>query len=92
MKRSFLIVFLCAIAFATWRADSFIDLWLSNDQQARIHYAELEFVAAAREFDDSYKKGLAYYAAEDFSNAINAFSRLESAQANFYLGNSYAHL
>ena len=72
-------------------ARSFIDYWLTPDQQGRYYYERGEYARAASAFTAPMWKGLAYYAAGDFSSAAAMFSEIDSAEASFYLGNALAH-
>lgn len=90
--RSVFIIFFLGLAFATYRADSFIDLWLTADQQGNYLYHQQDYIKAAQRFDDSYRKGLSYYAGEDFYNAIAILQTVETTQALFTIANAYAQL
>jgi Ca-activated chloride channel family protein len=65
------------------------DVWLTPDQQGRRHFERQEFAEAADSFDDPMWRGVASYRAGDFDAAIDAFARLDTAEAYFNLGNSY---
>lgn len=66
------------------------DVWLSPDQQGRRHFEREEFVEAAQSFDEPMWRGAASYRAGEYAAAIDAFARLDTAEAYFNLGNSYA--
>ena len=66
------------------------DVWLTPDQQGRFHFEREELIEAAQSFDDSMWRGVASYRAGDFEAAIDAFARLDTAEAYFNLGNCYA--
>jgi len=70
----------------------FVDLWLTPDQQGRWAFEEGDYANAAERFEDPYWKGISYYRNGDYENAINQFVLLQTAQAYFYVGNSYARL
>lgn len=89
IKASFIILAL-VLAITAYQSDRIMDLWLTPNQQGSIQYRNQNYIEAARRFDNPYSTGLAFYAAEDFVNATNAFSRLDTAAAKFYLGNAYA--
>ena len=71
---------------------SFTDLWLTADQQGRWHFERQAHAEAAQRFEDAYWKGVAFYRAGEFESAVDHFARLDSPDANFNLGNTYAQL
>ena len=68
-----------------------IDLWLTPDQQGRMLFERGNFTEAAEHFQDPMWKGISYYAAENFADAIAQFSRFDTPEGYFNLGNAYAH-
>jgi Ca-activated chloride channel homolog len=74
---------------AEWR---WIDLFATHDQQGRWNFEHGNYKAAAQRFDDPMWKGRAQYLAGDYAGALESFSRLKTAQAYFYMGNTLAHL
>lgn len=70
---------------------SFINLWLTPDQQGRFFFERGNYAEAAERFEDPFWKGVAYYVNEDFKNAIAQFAQLKTPEAYFNLGNAYAH-
>jgi Ca-activated chloride channel family protein len=90
-------VLLCAgLACAPGHAQAadwhWIDLFATHDQQGRWYFDHKDFKAAAARFDDPMWKGRACYLAGDYPGALNAFSKVRSARAYFYIGNTLAHL
>jgi Ca-activated chloride channel family protein len=71
---------------------NWIDLFATHDQQGRWHFERGDFKTASQRFDDPMWKGRAQYLAGDYQGALESFSRLKSAQADFYIGNTLAHL
>ena len=69
----------------------FADLWLTPDQQGRMLFERGDFTEAAEHFQEPLWKGISYYAAENFSEAIAQFSRFDTPEGYFNLGNAYAH-
>jgi Ca-activated chloride channel homolog len=69
-----------------------MDLFATHDQQGRWQFERGDFNAAAQRFDDPLWKGRAQYLAGDYAGALESFSRLKTAQAYFYIGNTLAHL
>lgn len=66
------------------------EVWLTPDQQGRYHYERDEFAVASARFQDPMWRGLASYRAGELDDAIDAFARLDTADADFNLGNTYA--
>lgn len=66
--------------------------FFTPDQQGRWAYEHHDYTRAAALFQDPYWKGRAAYDAGDYSLALAAFARLDTAEANFYLGNTQARL
>ncbi len=74
---------------ASW---NWMNLFATHDQQGRWRFEHGDFKAAAQRFDDPIWKGRAQYLAGDYSGALESFSRVKTAQAYFYIGNTLAHL
>jgi Ca-activated chloride channel family protein len=68
----------------------FLDWWFNTEQRALSQYESGEYLDAARRFEDPYRKGLAYYAAEQFAQAAFILEDLATAEAAFYRGNALA--
>lgn len=68
----------------------FWNLWMTNDQQGRYYFEENNYEMAADKFEDFMWKGISFYKSEKYEDAINQFAMINSAESNFYLGNSYA--
>ena len=82
----FLLLFpLCVQAApAAW-----LGLWLTPDQQGRLHFERGEFAAAAEAFRDPLWQGAAWYRAGEFEKAAQAFVRRDTAEAYYNQGNSW---
>lgn len=74
---------------ADWR---WIDAFATHDQQGRWYFDHHDYKTAAQRFDDPMWKGRAQYLAGDYSGAVESFSHLKTAAADFYIGNALAHL
>lgn len=72
-------------------AGRFMDLWLTPDQQGRYYLDKGDYQAAAARFENISWRGIAYYRAENFAAAAEMFSRIETADGYFNLGNAWAH-
>ncbi len=66
------------------------DAFLTPDQQGRIAFESDRYAEAAQRFQTPYLRGLSAYRAADFQMAVESFRQLNTAEAWFYLGNSYA--
>ncbi|MBD9517100.1 VWA domain-containing protein [Pseudomonas sp. PDM22] len=71
-------------------AASWLDAFASPDQQGRWALQHGRPALAAERFDDPYWKALATYQAADYAGALALFSRLDTAEAQFYAGNCQA--
>jgi Ca-activated chloride channel family protein len=76
------------------RAASFewLDLFATHDQQGRWRFEHGDYKGAAQRFDDPMWKGRAQYLAGDYADALETFSRMDTPDAYFYIGNTLAHL
>jgi Ca-activated chloride channel family protein len=68
----------------------FADLWLTPDQQGRYWMEHDDPAKASEHFEDPLWKGVAFYRAADWENAILQFARVDTAEGWFNLGNAYA--
>ncbi|HEY7293074.1 MAG TPA: VWA domain-containing protein [Vicinamibacterales bacterium] len=74
------------------RSWQFIDLWLTPDQQGRRAFDRGDYREAAAHFRDPEWRGIACYRAGDFSCAVDAFVRVQTADGAYNLGNAYVQL
>lgn len=81
---------LAAIALAwQWREhDSFVELWLSADQQARLAYENREFGRAFELFEDPAWQGVAGYRSGRYEESAAAFGRIPTAVGFYNRGNA----
>lgn len=90
-----LVVMACMAAGSVfcWFANghSFIDLWLTPDQQGRYYFEKGDYTTAAERFQEPLWKGVAHYLSKNFEAAIEQFTRVDTVEGNFNLGNAYAH-
>lgn len=71
---------------------SWIDLWLTHDQQGRYYFERGDYQKAADRFDDPLWRGLALSRASRYEDALNAFAMSDSAEAWYNQGDALAHL
>ncbi len=72
----------------------FIDWWFTKDQQAQLAYNRGDFEEAAELYElnsekSLYWKGVAYYKANQFKDAQQTFSLIQTPEGAFYEANSY---
>jgi len=71
---------------------SWLDLWLTHDQQGRYYFQRGDYQKAADKFDDPLWRGLAFVRAGQYDNALNAFALSDSAEAWYDQGDALANL
>jgi Ca-activated chloride channel family protein len=71
---------------------SWLDLWMTPDQQGRHFMEKGEFQKAAERYRDPIWKGLALIRAGEEEGALNAFALSDSAESWYNQGNVLAHL
>jgi Ca-activated chloride channel homolog len=71
---------------------SWLDLWLTHDQQGRYYFEKGDYRRASERFDDPVWRGLALVRAGEYDNALNSFALSDSAEAWFNQGDALAHL
>jgi len=70
----------------------FADFWLTPDQQGRYLFERGRYAEAGDRFADFMWQGTARYRAGDMDGAVLAFARVDSPEAHFALGNTYARI
>lgn len=73
-------------------ATEIADMWLTPDQQGRRAFERGDFEGASAHFRDPVWKGVAYYRAGRFQDAIDSFAAVDSAESWFNQANSLFHL
>ena len=73
-------------------AEGLADMWLTADQQGRIAFQHGEFEAAARHFVDPMWKGVAFYRAGRFKEAVDALAAVDTPESWYDQGNALLHL
>jgi Ca-activated chloride channel family protein len=71
---------------------SWIDIWLTRDQQGRYYFEHGEYEKAADRFEDPLWRGFALARAGDYTDALNAFALSDSAEAWYNQGDALAHM
>ncbi len=76
------------VSATTW---SFIDLWLTKDQQGYWHFQQQDYLKAAEDFINPLWKATAYYHAKEYAKAHSYFMREDSVYARMGAANSLAY-
>jgi Ca-activated chloride channel homolog len=71
---------------------SWLDLWLTHDQQGRYYFEKGDYQRASERFDDPVWRGLALVRAGEYDSALNSFALSDSAEAWYNQGDALAHL
>ncbi|WP_119274150.1 VWA domain-containing protein [Taklimakanibacter deserti] len=71
---------------------TFIDLWLTPDQQGRLAFEKGDYARAAEHFTDPMWRGVALYRAGQFGAALDSFAQVRTAESAYNQGNALAHL
>ena len=91
-----LMALLAANLAAPGRAEAaefdFASMWLTPDQQGRRAFDKGDYEGAAGHFADPMWRGVAFYRAGKFSDAIDAFAQVRTAESYYNQGSALAHL
>ena len=85
------LVVVSAIVWGLAFPQSFLNLWLSPDQQGRLWFRLGDYEKASRAFADPRWKGFSLYANEDFEAAEQYFSQYQDEASLFARANAQAH-
>ena len=92
-QRKYLYI-IALLSLSTWlflKPQAFIDLWLTNDQQARIlfHLGKLE--TAASKFTNAHWQAYSFYGSEKYDQAATIFSQFDDPESTLAQANALAH-
>ncbi|MQY46185.1 VWA domain-containing protein [Rhizobiales bacterium RZME27] len=73
-------------------ANGLMDMWLTGDQQGRRAFEHKMFNDAADHFSDPMWKGVAYYRAGKFQEAVDAFASVDTPESWYNQGNALLQL
>jgi len=73
-------------------ADGLIDMWLTSDQQGRLAFEHSDFDSAADRFSDPLWKGVSFYRAGQFQEAVDAFASVDTPESWYNQGNALLQL
>lgn len=73
-------------------ADGLMDMWLTGDQQGRCAFEHKMFDNAADHFADPMWKGVAFYRAGKFQEALDVFASVDTPESWYNQGNSLLQL
>jgi Ca-activated chloride channel family protein len=82
-------IFMVLVLGSCSSESSFKDLWTTDDYKAQQYFDSGNYEEAAPLFTDHLRKGIAYYKAEDYTQAIQSFEMDTSAQGRYNLGLAY---
>lgn len=71
---------------------TWMDLWLTHDQQGRYYFERNDFKKAAERFDDPIWRGISLAHAGDHEAALNSLALSDTAEAWYNQGDALAHL
>ncbi len=91
-RRFWIILALGILAWIVAAPQSFMNLWLTPDQQGRLWFQLGDYERASRTFEDPRWRGFSLYAGQDFANAESYFSQYEDEDSLLARANSLAHL
>jgi len=77
------------LAYLLPAGGTFVDLWLSPDQQGRRLFEAREYEAAAERFENLGWRANAQYRAGDYAEAASTWSRVANAEGFFNRGNAH---
>lgn len=87
----FALLAVAALLWAAMKPWQFLGLWLTPDQQGWVLYHYGSYNTAARRFSDPRWRGMALYAAQDFTAAAQYFSQYQDADSLLARANALAH-
>jgi Ca-activated chloride channel family protein len=71
---------------------TWLDLWMTPDQQGRYYFQRGDYKKAAEKFDDPLWRGLSAARTGDYDAALNAFALSDTAEAWYNQGDALAHM
>jgi Ca-activated chloride channel homolog len=71
---------------------SWLDLWMTHDQQGRYYFEKGDYKKAAEKFENPLWRGLASARSGDYEGALNSFALIDTAEAWYNQGDALAHL
>ena len=77
---------------ANFASFSWLDLWMTHDQQGRYYFERGNYRKAAEKFEDPLWRGLAFARAGEYDTALNSFALSDTAEAWYNQGDALAHM
>ncbi|TRX54939.1 tetratricopeptide repeat protein [Thalassomonas sp. M1454] len=91
-KKHLVIAIIAVLALSIYlKPQSFINLWLTRDQQGQIYFERGDYEKAALTFADTKWVAYSYYLQGDFKQAAAIYSRFDDLNSNFAKANADAH-
>ncbi|OEF25581.1 VWA domain-containing protein [Vibrio rumoiensis] len=80
------------VEISTWDkvTQVWMDLWLTPDQQGQRQFNKLNYLEAAKHFEDPMRKGIAYYYAAEYKLAQSEFVEADSDLGLYYAASALA--
>ncbi|MEK6479165.1 VWA domain-containing protein [Catalinimonas sp. 4WD22] len=89
-RKGWVLYTLSALLFSSCaEVSSFEDLWYTADYQGQRLSEKGEYEEAAMRYDDPMRRGVAYYKAGEYEDAVRAFSEDTTANGAYNLGLAY---
>lgn len=90
-RRIWILLVLIVLAWIVAAPQSFMNLWLTPDQQGRVWFRLGDYERASRTFENPRWRGFSLYAGQDFAHAESYFSQYQDAASLLARANSLAH-
>jgi Ca-activated chloride channel homolog len=71
---------------------SWLDLWMTRDQQGRYYFQKGDYKEAAEKFENPLWRGVASVRAGEYDSGLNAFALSDTAEAWYNQGDALAHM
>jgi len=82
---------LAALAWIVADTQTFVNLWLTPDQQGALCFKIGDYECASRTFENPRWRGFSLYAGQDFATAERYFSQYQDADSLLARANALAH-
>ena len=91
-KKQIIAAIIVVLAISIYaKPQSFINLWLTRDQQGHVYFERGDYEKAALTFANTKWVGYSYYLQGDFKQASAIFSQFDDLESKFAKANADAH-